>query len=412
MSKTNLPIPADFPVLLKEIKNRIQQAQTRAMLAVNAELVQLYWDIGRIIAARQQQEGWGAAVIPRLSRELLNELPEVKGFSERNIKRILAFYREYANPADFVPQHAAKLSGPQKVPQPAAQLEKAGKVPQLAAQLPDSLLWSIPWFHQIVLMEKVKDRETRLWYMQQTLTNGWSRNVLLFMIKSEAHARQGQAITNFERLLPPPQSDLVQQTLKDPYIFDFLTLQEPFHERELETNLLHQLERFLLELGQGFAFVGRQYYLKVGDREFYIDLLFYHLKLRCFVVIDLKKGEFKPEYAGKMNFYLSVVDDQLRHAADAPSIGLILCQDRNHIVAEYTLRGVDKPIGISEYELTRALPPNLKSALPTVEEIEAELAEAAIESAATGGATTLWSDAVTTGVNFATETVASGGVTS
>ena len=377
MSKTNLPIPADFPILLKEIKNRIQQAQTRAMLAVNAELVQLYWDIGRIIAARQQQEGWGAAVIPRLSRELLNELPEVKGFSERNIKRMLAFYREYANPTDFLPQHALKLSGPQKVPQAAAQLEKAGKVPQLAAQLPDSILWSIPWFHQIVLMEKVKDRTTRLWYMQQTLTNGWSRNVLLLMIKSEAHARQGQAITNFERLLPPPQSDLVQQTLKDPYIFDFLTLQEPFHERELETNLLHQLERFLLELGQGFAFVGRQYYLKVGDREFYIDLLFYHLKLRCFVVIDLKKGEFKPEYAGKMNFYLSVVDDQLRHTADAPSIGLILCQDRNHIVAEYALRGVNKPIGISEYELTRALPSNLKSALPTVEEIEAELADSA-----------------------------------
>jgi predicted nuclease of restriction endonuclease-like (RecB) superfamily len=375
MSKTNLSIPADFPILLKEIKNRIQQAQTRAMLAVNAELVQLYWDIGRIIADRQQQEGWGAAVVPRLSRELLNELPEVKGFSERNIKRMLAFYREYTNPTDFLPQHSLRLSGPPKVPQAAAQLEKAGKVPQLAAQLPDSILWSIPWFHQIVLMEKVKDRTTRLWYMQQTLTNGWSRNVLLAMIQSEAHDRQGQAITNFERLLPPPQSDLVQQTLKDPYIFDFLTLQEPFHERELETNLLHQLERFLLELGQGFAFVGRQYYLKVGDREFYIDLLFYHLKLRSFVVIDLKKGEFKPEYAGKMNFYLSVVDDQLRHAADAASIGLILCQDRNHIVAEYSLRGVDKPIGISEYELTRALPPNLKSALPTVEEIEAELAD-------------------------------------
>lgn len=229
----------------------------------------------------------------------------------------------------------------------------------------------------MVLMEKVKERATRFWYMQQTLTNGWSRNMLLAMIQSEAHARQGQAITNFERLLPPPQSDLVQQTLKDSYIFDFLTLQEPFHERELETNLLHELERFLLELGQGFAFVVRQHYLKVGDREFYIDLLFYHMKLRCYVVIDLKKGEFKPEYAGKMNFYLSVVDDQLRHAADAPSIGLILCQDRNHIVAEYTLRGVDKPIGISEYELTRALPPSLKSALPTVEEIEAELAKSA-----------------------------------
>ena len=377
MSKTNLPIPADFPILLKEIKSRIQQGQTRAMLAVNAELVQLYWDIGSIIAARQQQEGWGAAVIPRLSRELLNQLPEVKGFSERNIKSMLAFYRQYPDPSEFVQQAAAQLPGRPISPQPVAKTRKAGKVPQPAAQLHDSVLWSIPWYHHVVLMEKVKDRATRLWYMQQTLANGWSRNVLLAMIQSEAHARQGQAITNFERLLPPPQSDLVQQTLKDPYIFDFLTLQEPFHERELETNLLHQLERFLLELGQGFAFVGRQYYLKVGDREFYIDLLFYHLELRCFVVIDLKKGEFKPEYAGKMNFYLSVVDDQLRYAADAASIGLILCQDRNHIVAEYTLRGVDKPIGISEYELTRALPPNLKSALPTVEEIEAELADSA-----------------------------------
>jgi predicted nuclease of restriction endonuclease-like (RecB) superfamily len=243
------------------------------------------------------------------------------------------------------------------------------------------LVAQIPWAHTVLLMQRVKNKNDRLWYMQQTLANGWSRNVLLVMIQSDAHRRQGQAITNFDRSLPSPQSDLVQQTLKDPYIFDFLTLQEPFHERELETNLLHQLERFLLELGQGFAFVGRQYYLKVGDREFYIDLLFYHLKLRCFVVIDLKKGEFKPEYAGKMNFYLSVVDDQLRHPADAPSIGLILCQDRNHVVAEYALRGVDKPIGISEYELTRALPPSLQSALPTVEEIEAELAESATEQA-------------------------------
>lgn len=215
--------------------------------------------------------------------------------------------------------------------------------------------------------------------MHQTLANGWSRNVLLMMIKSEAHRRQGKALTNFDRLLPSPQSDLVQQTLKDPYIFDFLTLEEPFHERELETNLLHQLERFLLELGQGFAFVGRQFHIEVGQTDFYIDLLFYHLKLRAFFVIDLKKGEFKPEYAGKMNFYLTVVDDQLRHQTDAPSIGLILCQDRNQIVAEYALRGADRPIGVSQYELTRALPASLKSALPTVEEIEAELSETVSE---------------------------------
>jgi predicted nuclease of restriction endonuclease-like (RecB) superfamily len=226
-------------------------------------------------------------------------------------------------------------------------------------------------------MQRVKDRVARLWYMRQTLTNGWSRNVLLMMIQSESHRRQGKAITNFEKLLPAPQSDLVQQTLKDPYIFDFLTLEEPFHERELELNLLRELERFLLELGQGFAFVGRQFPLKVGNKDFSIDLLFYHLKLRCFFVIDLKRGEFKPEYAGKMNFYLSIIDDQLRYNSDAESIGLILCQDRNHVVAEYALRGVDKPIGISEYELTRDLPLKLQSALPSVEEIEAELAEAA-----------------------------------
>ncbi|MBX3442147.1 MAG: DUF1016 family protein [Planctomyces sp.] len=376
MSKAHLVLPADFPKLLAEIKSRIQQAQTRAMLSVNAELVQLYWDIGRIIAGRQQQEGWGAAVIPRLARELKNELPEEKGFSQRNLDRMIAFFRAYSDPADFSPPVVAKLKTAAKTPLPVAKSAGLTVLPQ-ATNAPDSLIWSVPWAHHVVLMEKVKDRTVRLWYMAQTLANGWSRNVLLAMIQSEAHARQGQAISNFERLLPSPQSDLAQQTLKDPYIFDFLTLQEPFHERELETNLLHQLERFLLELGQGFAFVGRQHYLKVGDREFYIDLLFYHLKLRCFVVIDLKKGEFKPEYAGKMNFYLSVVDDQLRHEADATSIGLILCQDRNHIVAEYALRGVEKPIGISEYELTRALPPSLKSALPTVEEIEAELADAA-----------------------------------
>lgn len=360
MSKT--PLPANYASLLKEIKGRIQQAQTRAVLSVNAELVRLYWDIGRLIDLRQREEGWGTAVIPRLAGELKNELPEVKGFSERNIKRMLAFFRAYPDPSAIVPQAAAQLAATEKVP-------------QAAAQLPDSLLWSIPWFHHVVLMEKVKDLSARQWYIQQTLEQGWSRNVLMLMIQSEAHLRQGKALTNFERLLPSPQSDLVQQALKDPYIFDFLTLQEPFHERELETNLLHELERFLLELGQGFAFVGRQFHLEVGEDDFYVDLLFYHLKLRCFVVIDLKKGAFKPEYAGKMNFYLAVVDDKLRHVTDEPTIGLILCQDRKHIVAEYALRNATMPIGISKYELTRALPKSLQSALPTVEEIEAELSD-------------------------------------
>ena len=357
LAKTN-----DFALLLTEVKQRIQLAQTQAVLAVNSELVRLYWDIGRIISARQKLEGWGAAVIPRLARELKNEMPELKGFSERNIGRMIAFYREYPDPSAFLPQPAAKISSPVKMPQPATKLGTA-------------LLWAIPWFHHIVLMEKVKDIPTRYWYMEQTLANGWSRNILAMQIEAKAHARHGKARSNFALTLPAHQSDLVQQTLKDPYIFDFLTLTEPFLERELETELVRHLEKFLLELGQGFAFVGRQYKIDVGVEEFYIDLLFYHLRLRAFVVIELKKGKFRPEYAGKLNFYCNVVNDHLKHPADQPTIGLILCQERSRLLAEYSFAGIDKPIGISTYELTRALPKELRSALPTVEEIEAELAE-------------------------------------
>lgn len=363
----------NFAALLADVKVRIQAAQTRAVLAVNAELVRLYWDIGRIIDQRQKREGWGAAVIPRLAAALKNELPEVKGFSERNIKRMLAFYRDYPDPDEFSSPPVAKLAQSEKVPQPAAQLPPSPKVPQPVALLPDSLIWSLPWAHHVILMDKVPDLPTRRWYMEQTLAHGWSRNVLAMQIDAQAHARHGQAVTNFAAVLPAPQSDLAQQTLKDPYIFDFLTLTEPFQERELETELVRHLEKFLLELGQGFAFVGRQYRLSVGDDDFYIDLLFYHLRLRAFVVIDLKTGKFKPEYAGKLNFYCNAVNQQLRHPDDAPTIGLILCQSHDRLQAEYSFAGIDKPIGISTYELTRALPPAVQSALPTVEQIEAEL---------------------------------------
>ena len=350
-----------YPALLTDIKQRIQSAQMRAMLAVNAELIRLYWEIGQMLDARQKNEGWGAAVIPRLARDIRNELPEIKGFSERNIKRMLAFYREYHD-LPFVPQAVA-------------QIEHPAKVPQTAALFTPKLLLALPWGHHALLMEKVKDVAARQWYMQATLSNGWSRNILAMQIESGAHLRQGKATSNFASRLPPPQSDLVQGALKDPYLFDFLTLEEPFRERELETGLIGHLEKFLLELGQGFAFVGRQYHLEVGDQDFYIDLLFYHLKLRCFVVIELKRGAFKPEYAGKMNFYCSVVDDVMKHEADAPTIGLILCQQQNEVVAEYALRGVDKPIGVSTFELTRALPAELASSLPSIEQIELELGE-------------------------------------
>lgn len=289
-------------------------------------------------------------------------MPEVKGFSERNIARMIAFHREYPEPTALLPQ-------------PAAKLVEGVKVPQAAAQMPDSLLWAIPWFHHIILMEKVKALATRRWYMEQTLANGWSRNILAMQIEAQAHARHGKARSNFALTLPEHQSDLVQQALKDPYIFDFLTLTEPFQERELETALVRHLEKFLLELGQGFAFVGRQYKVGVGDEDFYIDLLFYHLRLRAFVVIELKKGKFKPEYAGKLNFYCNVVNDRLKQPTDQPTIGLILCQEHSRLLAEYSFVGIDKPIGISTYELTRALPKDLRSALPTVEEIEAELSD-------------------------------------
>ncbi len=384
----------EYASLLEEIKGRIRDAQTRAILSANSEMLALYWEVGRLIRSRQEIEGWGAGVLKRLATDLKTELPGVKGFSERNLRRMTQFHRTYPDLFEIWPPAVAKLRGGEarssKGPPAVAQLSdgesRSPKGPPAVALLTGAedddsheelrqLVCRLPWAHNMLLLQKVKSLQTRRWYIQQALEHGWSRNFLGLMISSKAHQRQGEATTNFESRLPEPQSDLAQQALKDPYVFDFLTLDKPFRERELEAGLIAHLERFMLELGVGFAFVGRQHHLSVGDDDFYLDLLFYHLKLRCYVVIDLKIGAFKPDYAGKMNFYLNVVDDLLRHEHDKPSIGLILCQDKKKILAEYALRGVDKPIGVSEYELTRALPERLKSALPTIEEIEAELSE-------------------------------------
>jgi len=353
---------AAYRQVLKDIKQRIRHAQARAVMAVNAELIRLYWEIGALIEARQQQEGWGAGVIPALAGDLHNELPEEKGFSERNIKRMLAFYREYPH-SGFVPRPVAQMEDP------ATDLE----MPQSVALFPAELLCAVPWGHHAELMAKVKDLPTRSWYMRAAVEHGWSRNVLLMQIETAAHERFGHSVTNFARMLPPPESDLARKALKDPYLFDFLTLHSDFHERELETELVTHLEKFLLELGQGFAFVGRQYHLEVSNKDFYVDLLFYHLKLRRYVVIELKRGDFKPEYAGKVNFYCSVVDDVLRHETDGQTIGLILCQQPDRVLAEYALRDMTKPIGVSGFELTRALPQTLQSSLPSIEDIEEEL---------------------------------------
>jgi len=361
-----------YQEFLSDLKKRIRDAQVKATLSVNRELILLYWEIGCCLDAVQKKQGWGAAVIPRLAKDLKNELPELKGFSERNISRMLAFFREYPELKAFLPQAVAKKKPSNILPQPVAEIPVSET--NLSRTM-GSLLLALPWGHNILLIEKVKDCDLRLWYAQKTLENGWSRNVLDIMIQDSAHERQGKAITNFDRSLPPGQSVLAKQTLKDPYIFDFLTIEQPFHERELETGLIRHLERFLLELGAGFAFVGRQVHLEVGDDDFYIDLLFYHLKLRCYVVIELKSGKFKADYAGKMNFYLNVVDDRFRHISDQPSIGLILCQDKNKILAEYALHGMNKAIGVSQYKLTRALPKEFKTSLPSIAQIEAELTE-------------------------------------
>ena len=362
--------------LLAEIKVRVRNAQNRAIQSANAEMIWMYWDIGRMIAHRKDKAGWGAGVIRKLSIDLKNELPEEKGFSETNLKRMVQFHEEYSElfpiGAQSVPQLLEDASKPVKTLS-----ESIGAQPVPQFNIEDSIginaFSQLSWGHHILLIQKVKDLPTRMWYARQTIEQGWSRDVLTSQIKSQAHECQGAAITNFGDKLPAMHAQLAKGMLKDPFIFDFLTLEEPFHERELETGLLHHIEKFLLELGRGFAFVGRQYRLDVSDRDYYLDLLFYHLQLRCFVVVDLKKGGFKPEYASKMNFHCSVVDDQLRHPQDQPTLGLILCQTKDRIIAEYSLRDIDKPIGVADYELTRALPEKLASSLPSIEDIEAEL---------------------------------------
>ncbi len=285
------PSTQNYTALLASIKERIQSAQVRAALAVNSELVLLYWGIGSEITRRQKEEGWGTKVIDNLARDLKRSFPDMQGFSLRNLKYMKSFAEAW--PEEQIVQQAAAL---------------------------------LPWFHNCVLLDKVKDPEERLWYIREAIQNGWSRNVLVIQIEAGLFRRQGKALTNFQRTLPAPQSDLAQQLLKDPYNFDFLTLSVDAHERDLERGLLAHLRSFLLELGVGFSFVGSQYPLEVAGEDYRIDLLFYHLKLRCFVVIDLKGGAFKPEYTGKMNFYLAAVDDLLKHPSDQPSIGLILCK--------------------------------------------------------------------------------------
>ena len=338
-------ISSDYQGLLVVLKERIHAARMRAALAVNEELVLLYGDIGRTILARQDAEGWGTKVVERLSADLRRAFPDMKGLSARNLRHMQRFAREW----------------------------------------PDRSIWQgvlakLPWWTNLALLDKLDTTEERLWYARKAILHSWSRNVLVMQIETGLHRRQGRAITNFEANLPALQSDLANNLLEDPYIFGFLGLEDEAQEREVEKALMQHMRDFLLELGVGFAFVGNQYRVEVGGDDFFLDMLFYHLRLRCYVVVELKVVAFKPEFAGKLNFYLSAVDDLLRHADDAPTIGLLLCRGKNEVVAEYALRDVNKPIGVSEYQLTEALPEALLGKLPPVAELEAELEAAEAEA--------------------------------
>lgn len=340
--------PPDYLAFLDDLKARIRGAQVRAALSVNRELVLLYWSIGRDILARQSDAGWGARVIDLLAQDLARTFPALRGFSVRNLKYMRAF----------------ALAWPD---------EKI--VQQLAARL--------PWFHHCVLLDKVKSAPERLAYAAAAVEHGWSRGVLVLQIESGYVARRGAAVHNFPATLPPLQSDLAAQALKDPYVFDFLELTGDVAERRLERSLVEHLRSFLLELGVGFAFVGHQVHLEVAGKDFYLDMLFYHTRLHCYIVVELKVVAFEPEFAGKMQFYLSAVDDLIRDPRrDEPTIGLLLCKDKDRVLVEYTLRQSPRPIGVASYQLTRALPDELAKSLPTVDVLEAELSQ---EGMHTGG---------------------------
>lgn len=334
-----MKITKDYSSWLNELKQKINKARHKTALSINSVLIELYWELGKDISLSESTSSWGSGFIDRLSRDLTLEYPEMKGFSRRNLYAIRQFYIFYSVDSSFVPQAVAQ----------------------------------IPWGHNRLIISKVKDTEEALFYANSTIENGWSRDDLESQILKNLYGRKGKSITNFGTTLPAKQSKLAVEILKDPYNFDFLGLGDDAQERQVELELMHRITEFMLELGKGFAFVGRQYKLLVSDNEYFIDLLFYHLDLRCYVVIELKSGKFKPEYAGKLNFYLSAIDSQVKRPEDNPTIGIILCKLKDRIEAEYSLRDINKPIGISDYLLTHAIPAEMTNRLPSVEELEEEL---------------------------------------
>lgn len=339
----NFVIDEVYSAWIKELKNKVRTVQIKTAVKVNSEMLNFYWELGADIVHKQETAKWGDGLIARLSRDMMSEFPEMKGFSLSNLKYIKQWYQFY-NRDNVISQQVV------------------GQITQ------------IPWGHNIAIIAKCTNINEALYYVQNTRLHNWSRSVLVHQIESGLYRREGKSITNFSTTLPKPQSDLAIQTLKDPYVFDFLTMTGKYDELELEKELVKQITHFLLEMGAGFAYIGRQVPLAVGEREFFIDLLFYHTHLHCYVVVELKTGEFEPEHAGQLNFYIKAVDNQYRQEGDQPTIGILLCKSKDKLVAEYALSDIHKPIGVSEYQLSRYLPDNLKSSLPSIEELERELA--------------------------------------
>ncbi len=329
----------EYKEWLVALKVEIGTAQTTAVIAVNQELLKLYWNLGKQIVQKQQSSGWGSDFLRRLSSDLQHSFPEMKGFSRTNLAYIRQWY-VYWSAMDE-------------------------KIPQLVGQ--------IPWGHNRLIISKFEDKQAALFYVEKTIENGWSRAVLAHQIELQLHLRTSRSINNFELTLPPQQSELAKEHLKDPYIFDFLELGEEAKERDIEQGLIEHISHFLMELGSGFAYVGRQYHLEVNGDDFYIDLLFFHIPLNCYVVIELKAKSFNPKDTGQLNFYMAAIDGEIKNAEHNPTIGILLCKEKNELVVEYALRNIDAPIGVSQYELTKSLPDKYLGKLPTIEDLELEL---------------------------------------
>jgi predicted nuclease of restriction endonuclease-like (RecB) superfamily len=330
---------SNFGNWIKDLKSKIHEARRKVAFSINSQLLELYWEIGRELNSKLENAAWGSNLIEQVANELKHEFPDIKGFSRRNLFAIRQWYRFYCEKYQFVPQTVAQ----------------------------------IPWGHNRLIITKIKNIEEAEFYCIETIKHNWDRDTLESQISTKYYEKTGKAINNFSSTLPSDQSQLVTQTLKDPYNFDFLGLQDDALERAIEDELTKHITAFLLELGKGFAFVGRQYKIEISETDYFIDMLFYHIELRCYVVIELKAGKFKPEHAGKLNFYLSAVDSQLKKPMDNPSIGILLCKSKDKIEVEYSLRDLNKPMGISEYRLTDSIPENLKTQLPSIEELENEL---------------------------------------